>query len=203
MSEEHVTDAPNALSLDQAATLIGGHRWIEHHLFELTGRWSPLVPWPEVQVHLFEKSLQHGWHAELFAARLPVLAHIDPLALTVAPPAASGVWARLEEIDEPLQLLTGLFRVVLPRTLAHLESHRSATRVATDGPTMRALDLVIRDEMSEWREGESLLQSVIHDEKQVGGAAELVAELEGLIVENAPGLGWGWPKQAFSPKESD
>jgi hypothetical protein len=203
VSEEHVMAWPSALSLDQAATLIGGHRWVEHHLFELSGRWSALAPWNEVQLHLFEKSLQHGWHAELFAARLPVLAHIDPLDLSVAPPAASRVWARLEELDEPLQVLAGLYRVVLPRTLAHYEHHRSATTVATDGPTMRALDLVIRDEMSEWREGESLLQSVLSDEKQVCAAAELVAELEGLIVESAPGLGWDWPKGAFSPKESD
>jgi hypothetical protein len=150
---------PVALPLGRAARLVGAYRWCEHHLFEVTGA-AALAPGdavpPEVRVLLDGVSGRHAWHAELFADRLPLVAHLDPDALSVPLPAMAAAAVSLDsavqETDpsgRPAAVLVGLAQVFLPRLLATYRAHRAVTVAVTDGPTMRVLDLVIDDEAGE------------------------------------------------------
>ena len=182
------------LELDRLAAVVGGYRWFEHSLFELTGRWAATADAPAAQVHLDEVSLQHAWHADLWADRVPVLDRVDPeelvRPLVPAGGALVGAMAELTAPDSPPALLdvrrlAALYRVAVPRILVTYDQHLRRAVPVSDGPVIRALRLVIRDEVESWREGESLLQSLLTGSEEVAAAGETQARLEALVV--APG----------------
>jgi hypothetical protein len=182
------------LSLEAAAGLLGAYCALERALFELTGvaAVDPEAP-PSVSVALSSWSTEHAWHAELFADRLPVTAAIDPGALVVLPAPLGGAFERLAAAA-PLARLAGLVRVVLPRLLVAYGRHLAAASAVADGPTRRALTLVVRDEREEWGRGEALLQGLLSDREAVGTAGRWVVELEKDFVQAGPGIGLvPWP----------
>ncbi len=89
--------ADRPLTLDQAAALAGRYRWVEQRLFELTGSWAPAAAAPAAGVLLDALSLQHAWHAELWAERLPVLDGADHDALTRPSPPLARFFGALAE----------------------------------------------------------------------------------------------------------
>jgi hypothetical protein len=174
------------VTLHQAAVRHGAYRWAEHRLFELTGGWAsaPGVP-PAARVHLFEASAQHAWHATLWYDRLPVLAGVErdrltrPLGPVLAPlmaalgeppepgPATEGGTDSEGAEERALGFLAGLYRVVLPRLVDSYRRHGRRLAPSADGPSIRAVSLVVRDE-----------------EEQLAAGGAIVEELAGR-----PGLG--------------
>ena len=59
---------------------------------------------------------------------------------------------------------------------------RGRISARTDAPTVRALQLVLRDELDDWREGELLLQSLIRTPHDAARAATRQGEVEALLV---------------------
>ena len=207
--------ARTTVPIHHAAHLIGAYRWIEHRLFELTGAWAAEVPVPAVQVHLAEAARQHAWHAQLWADRLPVIDGVDPEALTrPLGPALGPLVAELagEKPEDPtaepsgadghgvVQRLTGLYRVVLPRLLTTYARHLAHAVPVTDGPTIRALGLVSRDDVELWRIGEALLEELLRRPHDAAVAAAVQQRLESIVV--AAGAGPGlvpWPGAPGTP----
>jgi hypothetical protein len=188
------------LALPDAGHLVGGYRWLEHRLFEITGAWSGEAGAPALRVHLFEASHQHAWHADMWADRLPVLDGTDPEALTVpVGPVAGPLLDELDELaaraasgpDADVTWLTGLCRVVLPRLIATYGRHLAAASAVTDAPTVRVLRLVLRDEVESWQAGESLLQSFIVAPENAAAAAAAQTRLESVVVGARVGAGVG------------
>lgn len=190
------------LRLGEAARLAGAYRWTEHRLFELTGSWAGEEAEPAVQVHLDEVSAQHSWHAELWAQRLPVLDDVDPDELTrPAGRALEPVLAVLSTTKGLVPRLAGLYRVVVPRLLVTYDRHLAQAVPATDGPTIRALRLLLRDELEGWQSGERLLQSVLSSPEQVAAAAQAQERLEGALAAAQPGEGLlPWPGASRRPR---
>lgn len=178
MAEQNVAEAPagGALTLHQAATLVGAYRWIEERLFALTGRWSGQAAMtPPTQVLLFEASRQHGWHAELWAARLPLVAGIDAGALIrPAGPTLAPLLAALEGETSPARRLAGLHRVVLPRLATTYRRHLDRVVPVADRPVARVLRLVLAD---------------LDDQRAAGAAVlgELLDTPEGARAAAGPG----------------
>ncbi len=146
------------LRLHVLAAHYGAYRWVERRLFELTGAWAAAPGLPdEAQVLCFEASAQHAWHAELWEARLPVLAGVDrerltrPLGPTVEPLLAHLAPDAVGGADEGAgrRFLVGLARVVLPLLLASYRGLGRRLVPVADGPAIRALTLVLRDEEEE------------------------------------------------------
>ena len=136
-----------ALSLHEAAELIGAYRWAEERLFAVTGRWSadPAMD-PEAQVHLFEASAQHAWHADLWADRLPVLDGFDREEATrPRGPLLEPLLTALEDEPAPVGRLAGLARVIVPELAAAYRHHLARAVPVTDGPVIRTLHLVLAD----------------------------------------------------------
>src|SRR5208282_3353050 len=80
-----------ALPLGRTAALVGEYRRIEAALYAATGAWVVDMPVAAAQVHLDAQSMRHAWHAELWAERLPVVAGLDPDALTRPSGAAAAL----------------------------------------------------------------------------------------------------------------
>lgn len=152
-----MTSSARPLRLAEAAARFGTFCWVERRLFEVTGAWAsaPGVA-DEARLFCFEASAQHAWHAELWAARLPVLAGWDHDALTrPAAPAgrlleriAPGGWDG-DEVTAAHRFVTVLARVALPALLASYRGFSDRLVPVADGPAIRALGLVVRDEEAE------------------------------------------------------
>jgi hypothetical protein len=197
---------PLPLTLQESAALIGAYRWAEHNLFGLTGSWVQEVADPEIRLHLDLVSGEHAWHAELWEDRLPVVDGVDADALaasvgsaleavyaSVGPVLASVGAAHRETPTTSLQLAV-LYRFLIPRLVATYEHHLGHAVPATDGPTIRILRMVMRDEIEAWQTGERLLQGALHGPEDVSAEAAVQVGLESIVVTAgvAPGL-VPWP----------
>lgn len=189
---------PAALTLFRTAELVGAYRWTERRLFELTGAWAVEADAPAVRLHLDRVSAEHAWHAELWAARLPVIDGVDPDALTrPLGPAVGPLMEALAATAGTVGRLAGLYRVVLPRLLVTYHRHLERAVAVADGPVVRALRLVRRDEAESWAQGESLLEGALATPSDADAAAEVQRRLEATVV--AAGAGEGlvpWPEGA-------
>lgn len=194
MDEPTTPDAPS--TLEASALRIGRYRWIEMRLFEALGGWVTGVPELDAKALLATHSRHHGWHAELWHDLLPVLPTTDagqPGAGTPiedwAPPASdeqlAAFAAALTEPRAPgltLERLVGVYRVALPHTIVTYTRHLRAASSVADGPTIRALRLVLSDELDHWRDGEMLLQSLVVEPGMLDRAAAHQVRLEKLLV---------------------
>lgn len=161
------------LTIHDAAVRLGAYRWAEQRLFELTGAWSAAPGLVDVaRVHLFQASTQHAWHAQLWADRLPVLAGVDPEGLTRPVGArAAALLDALEpaEVPEPspgavvgrgVLFVAALTVEVLPRLLGSYRGFGRRLVPVTDGPSIRALTLVVRDVEEELAAAGALLGEI-------------------------------------------
>lgn len=192
-----------ALPLGRTAELVGEYRWIESALFRLLGSWVVDMPVAAVQVHLDAQGMRHAWHAELFGDRLPVLAGVDPDALTRPTPATTALFAALEGLQVPVEgpgsswppadqdpvprpgalpRLAGLYRVMLPRLVTTYTRHLRVVAPVADAPLQRALRLVLRDEVEDWLAGERLVQRLVTRPHDVAAVYEFQQRLESVAV---------------------
>jgi hypothetical protein len=175
------------LDIETSAHRAGVHRWLEQRLFEILGRWSAEVPVPEAKGLLGAQSYHHAWHAELWRGCLPTLPHVDPDGVTVAPtPALAGV---LDEISDtagahdPVERLVGVFRVIDPRLAVAYAARAAQASDVTDGPVIRALELIRPDLDRDAAAGERLVQSLLRTPADARRAAERQGWLEGRLIE--------------------
>jgi hypothetical protein len=115
--------------------------------------------------------------------------------LTVAPAVAAQVLAVLDgSRSEPVPLMAGLYRVVLPRLVTGYSRHLGATAPVSDAPVIRALRLVLTDEIEDWHAGEQLVQGLLTRPDDVAAVSALHLKLESALVEAGTGTGLtGWP----------
>jgi hypothetical protein len=195
MEEHMVEPSPSTtvrpLPVDVAAQRIGHHRWMELRLFETMGAWMSSTPNPAVQLHLASESRIHAWHAQLWADLLPSLPHLDPAELTTPPhPTLAELFEALNEdggadpavTDPTVERLVGAYRVLLPRSVTRYAAHLEATSPVTDGPVIRALELVLADDRAAWQRGERLVQSLVVTDAEIERAATQQARFERLAV---------------------
>ncbi|MGH8988932.1 MAG: hypothetical protein ACRDXC_10130 [Acidimicrobiales bacterium] len=193
-------DAPDgergALSLGEAAVRHGAFRWVEQRLFELTGAWAAAPGLPDgARVFCFEQSAAHAWHAELWEARLPVLAGVDRDQLTrpvgvVVDPMLAGLAPHRPGGDEAVagsRFLVSLARVVLPLLLVSYRRFGARLVPVADGPAIRALRHVISDEEEELCAAEALLDGLVGDPQSAQQAAEWTQAVRGPVGHGTDG----------------
>jgi hypothetical protein len=198
------------LRLGETAALLGEYRWIENALYGVVGSWVADIPAPSVQLYLDAQSMRHAWHAELWAERLPVLTGADPDGLSVPSARTSSLFSSLSGLsgasatsgpgwswppdDEQrpigaLPRLAGLYRVVLPRLVVSYQRHLRATRIVTDAPVVRALRLVLNDEIEDWQAGERIVQRLVNRPHDVVAVYQFQQGLEAALVAAGAGSG--------------
>jgi hypothetical protein len=150
-----------AETLEESARRIGHHAWIEQRLFEILGAWVTAVPELEAKAVLAAQSYHHAWHAELWHGLLPSVPHIHgPDLVTAADPSTAEQIDSLAAATDTVERLARLYEVVLPGLIAAYSDHLERTTPVTDGPTIRALRLVLADEEEDARTGERVLRSL-------------------------------------------
>jgi hypothetical protein len=191
------TEGSGGLTLAYAAERFGAYRWVECRLFELTGAWAAQAAPPDAQIHLDVVSGQHGWHAELWADRLPVLDGADHDALTrPAGPILRPLLDEVARLQGTVARLAGLYRVVVPRLIVTYDRHLRRATAAADAPAVRALRLVRRDEVEAWQAGEALVEQFLARPEDAAAAAGVQARLEAVAVAAWGGSGLlPWPEE--------
>ena len=179
-------ELPGAFTVEQSAARVGHYKWIEMRLFEVLGGWVATVPELDVKMHLGTHCYHHAWHADLWHKRLPELREMNPDRLTL--PANDELVAFVDAMCEPeapgdtIEKLVGVYRVLIPHKIAAYTYHLNNTSTITDAPTIRSLRFALDDEISDWRDGEMLLQSMILGSDEVARASRHQARLEELMV---------------------
>jgi hypothetical protein len=193
-----------ALTLEEQSRVIGAYQWIERRLFEVTGGWVASEPVAEARLMFDVYSQQHAWHAELWSDRLPVLDGLDPATLTLPPSSevdrlvtllAGGALGQAPAAGGTLLRLVGLARVVLPRLIAGYGLHLRRAAPVADGPVVRSLRLVVRDEIEAWQATETLVQTLVHRPHDIAVVTAHQQALEELLAGIGPGL-VPWPRDA-------
>jgi hypothetical protein len=89
-----------------------------------------------------------------------------------------------EPSDRPgaLPRLAGLYRVVLPRLVTTYERHLRVAAPVTDGPVLRALRLVLNDEIDDWQAGERLVEGLVTRPHDVAAVYQFLERLESAVV---------------------
>lgn len=174
------------LTLHESGRRAGGYRWVESRLFEALGAWAVSAPEGGAKAVLAAHARQHAGHADLWHELLPAAGDMTPESLTG--PADAGLVAFAAELASPVgssttvERLVGAYRVLLPRMVTAYTAHLELTSAVCDGPVIRALRLVLRDEVEGWAGGEALIQSMLVSEDQVRAAAQHQARLEWMIT---------------------
>lgn len=196
-----------ALALEQQARVIGSYRWIERRLFEVLGGWVTSEPVDEARLLFDVYSRQHAWHADLWAERLPVLDGLDPATLTLPPNVevdrlivllSGGAPGPAAVAGGTLLRLVGLARVVLPRLIAGYGLHLRRAAPVADGPVVRSLRLVVRDELEAWQASETLVQTLVDRPHDIAVVTAHQQALEEVLAGIGPGL-VPWPRALLDP----
>lgn len=180
-------ELPGAFDVEETARRVGNYKWIEMRLFEALGGWVATVPELDVKLRLGTHCYKHAWHADMWHKRLPELREMNPDRLTE--PANPEVEAFMNavtepgEIDQTIEKLVGVYRVLIPHKIAAYTFHMNNTSTITDAPTIRILRLALQDEFEDWRDGEMLLQSLIETDEEVDRAVAHQAKLEKMILK--------------------
>lgn len=170
------------VSLEEAGRVIGGYRWLEHRLFELTGKLSAEIEDDAARLYLSVVSGQHAWHEELWQNHLPVVKNLDPDTFTQ--PSSDGIEAAitlLEHKNSCVERLAAIYRVVLPHMIVGYERHLAICNEVVDAPIMRSLRLVLRDEHEAWSAGEGVVESLLGSKDLIRAASRYCEQAEQLI----------------------
>lgn len=185
-----------ALTLREVAVRFGAYRWVERRLFELTGAWAAAPGLPDAaRVLCFEASAQHAWHAELWEARLPVLAGVDREELTrpvgpfAAPLLASIAPGAFEGGDENAgrRFVAAFARMVLPLLLVSYRGFGRRLEPVADAPAIRALTLVVRDEAEELEASQVVADELLAEPEAAQQAAEWTRALGTPLLRKGDG----------------
>lgn len=171
------------VSIEETGRTIGGYRWLEHRLFELTGRWSAEIDDDAAKLYLSVVSGQHAWHEELWQNHLPVLKDLDPDSLTH--PSSDGLEAAttlLEHKGSCVERMAALFRVLLPHTIVAYERHLAICSGVVDAPIMRSLRLILRDEHEAWSAGEGVVEGLLGSRELIKAASRYCEQVEQLML---------------------
>lgn len=158
--------ADAAETIEQSGRRIGHHAWVEMRLFEILGRWSGTVSEPRARALFASQSHHHAWHSELWQGLLPAVPHLPAADLVAPDPADAQVVAALEALDEPdndedptaaaVTRIAAVHGTALPHLATTYSDHLEQTTPVTDGPTIRALHLVLRDLADDRAAGDAL-----------------------------------------------
>lgn len=180
----------SALSIEETAARFGRYRWVEMRLFEVLGGWVPTVPELDVKVRLGTHSRHHAWHAEVWSQLLPTIPETDRDPPAV--PAGDGLVSFFEKLAEAegaeltIEKLVGVYRVLIPHKIASYTRHLDMASPVADAPAIRWLELVLHDELGDWREGEMMIQGLLRTPEVVDRAAAWQATTERLLVDAGP-----------------
>lgn len=184
---EHSGADDDGPGIELTARLLGAYAAVEGRLYEVLGALAATEAVPDVAVLFDALSQQHAWHAALFAHCRPRLPG-DEGVPSLPPAPADALLDAVAELPDSAGRLATLARLLLPRLITGYRRHRVLARPLSDAGVVRALRLVVRDELEAMIAAEALLEPLLGSSDAVAGALGAVTGLETLLAGKGPGL---------------
>ena len=176
---------PRVLSAEEGARRVRIFRQVEARQAQLFEQWAALVTEPHLQTSLKRHARHAEWHAFLWHNAVAdsdgnesedpeVTAFLDAVAAT-------------QGVDQTVEFLTGMYRVLIPRKIAAYTYYQRAIGTEDSDADWRWIDFILKDEFDAIRDGELSLQSLLAGDAEVERSANRKAELE-LMMLKAGGL---------------
>jgi hypothetical protein len=150
-----MSPARTQVGIEEWAARARGARTLEVQLADTVGGWVAVVDDPAAKAVLARHARHHAFHAELWDGVVPVLHDVVVSDDPVDHAGLGGVSAALAGDGDPGTQLHRMFAEALPALVAVYREWAAGTSVVADRPVMRVLDLVLRDEEFDLREGEA------------------------------------------------
>jgi hypothetical protein len=144
----------------------------------LLDQWADRMPEPHARRTLERHAKHHSWHAQLWDE----IASETGAAVSGVTPEVEAFLAAVEQGDDPVDVLVGVIRVLLPRKVAAYTFHLRALGSGASDAAVRSIGFIMQDERDTLRDGELLLQSLITTPDAVERAAARRITLENLIL---------------------
>lgn len=176
---------PRAISPEDSARRAGVFATVEERLASLLEEWAGVLD-GDARVVLGRHARNHAWHAQLLREQLAdgadlgaevpaeVRSFLDALA------APSGA-------EQAIELLTGVYRVALPRLIAAYTYWSAALGSSAADSDARWFEFIFKDSFDGIRDGELVLQALLTGDDMVQRSADRRVELEKYLV-SAGGL---------------
>jgi FMN phosphatase YigB (HAD superfamily) len=128
---------------------------IERRLFELVGQWVQIETNLTAKLQFGEQCYRHMQHSTLLESLLPTPAEQYPAAYRDA--VDLELLRPIEAATTSSARLLSLYPDVLHELAARYQAHLRRTAAITDGPTIRALRLILSDLQSDRQRGQQLI----------------------------------------------
>ena len=155
--------------MSHARTQVGIAEWaararraraIEIRLAETVGSWVSTVADPAAKIVLARHARHHAFHADLWDSVVPALHDVVVSDDPADDAGLAKVTAALGGDGDVSARVHRMFAEALPALVAVYREWAAGTSVVADRPVMRVLDLVLRDEEFDMREGESVARAL-------------------------------------------
>jgi len=182
-----------AFSVDENARRLRHYRYAEARCMEAAAGWAASMPTIKVKLALGEHQFHDAWHAQWFGERLTGLREVRQLDLD-APPmmrathveeppneAFAKFIEELQDAQDELQRLTGLYRVLKTHLAVYYRHHMLVTDQVCDAPTVRVLRMVLAEEEEHVRWGQAIYEELADTPEKRRAALEWQLHLEELL----------------------
>jgi len=177
-----VRTAPRILSPEESARRVRAFAAAEERAAQLLEAFAGSIDSEHGRSTLSRHARHHAFHAELLRTRV---ADASGNAGDAAEDPALASFLDALQGDDPIDVLTGVYRVLLPRAIsAYTYFVRALGSDAADSD-QRWYDLILKDLFDGVRDGELLLQSLLLEggEAAVQRSADRRVELENLMLK--------------------
>lgn len=176
---------PRVLPPDEGRRRVAVFAAVERRQAAISEQRASAVAEPHLQTMLRRHARHASWHADLWEGSVADKAPADagdvaPLLDAIAGTDGPGAGT--------VELLTGLYRVLVPRKVAAYTYYQRAIGTEDTEADWRWIELMLKDELDALRDGELALQSLLAADADGDGdgavqrSADRRAELETLVV---------------------
>lgn len=161
-----------AFSVEESARRIICYRYAEIACLEAEAGWAATMAPPKIKIRLAEHAYEDSLHADSFGRRLPELRVMENVDMSIPPTLrvadvrrpVNDEFARfvtdLQDQDDELLRLTGLYRVLKPHLCVYYRHHLAVTDQVCDSPTVRMLKFILIDEEEHVRWGQAIYEEL-------------------------------------------
>jgi hypothetical protein len=190
-----------AFSVAECARRLTHYRFAELASMDAALGWVATMRQPRLKTTLAEHGYHCATHADLLGRRLPELGIRDAIDMTLPPnlrmadirkppnPEFASFVAALQDQDDELLRIVGLYRVLKPHVAAYYRHHVVVTDPICDAPTVRALNAIVAEEEDHIRWGQAIYEELARTPADRRRAVAWQDELEQLLVAGGSVVG--------------
>jgi hypothetical protein len=169
---------------------LANYRYLEIQLMETIGGWCHTTPQLAFKAAFGYHVYDHAQAADLIGDRLEQL-RSSRESYEPGSDAFACLCEYIWQLDEPIDRLTAVYRVLEPHLVSSYVYHADATDPLADAPTVRLLRHLAAINQSHVAWGQAVLESLAHSTEARRQSLDVQAEVEARLLESGGVTGQG------------